>query len=369
MKNKFLIPAGFKDEVGFNAYVEHEYKNKIVDYFRSNGFFLVKTPLVEFKNNQYNNNFLIESKKNEDQLKIRNDITPQIIRLANSRLVNKKRPLKLCYYGEVVRKYGSMLRPERQFLQVGAETIGEKNIDADIEIIKIAYKSLSIVGINNITIELSSRIFLDKFITKITNKNKKNKLQELIKKKDLDKCISLMKNEDHEYLKNIFLCTGRFLKINSNLDYLCTDSQTSLEVKNIREIAKNLKLDKNDNLNIDFCEIDEKNYHCGIRFTFFSKNVRGEIASGGRYLIENNKFNETATGFTCFMDSIIRASSFENVSKKILIPYNTKENIKNMLRNKGYVLFSIFEENKKIKNKAKHYECRYYLENNKIKSI
>ena len=83
MKNKFLIPAGFKDEVGFNAYVEHEYKNKIVDYFRSNGFFLVKTPLVEFKNNQYNNNFLIESKKNEDQLKIRNDIKQQIIRLEN----------------------------------------------------------------------------------------------------------------------------------------------------------------------------------------------------------------------------------------------------------------------------------------------
>ena len=54
-----------------------------------------------------------------------------------------------------------MLRPERQFLQVGAETIGANKIEADIEIINIAYRSLSMIGIKNITIELSSRIFLD----------------------------------------------------------------------------------------------------------------------------------------------------------------------------------------------------------------
>ena len=155
MINKFLIPHGFKDEVTFDAYVEYEYKRKIIDYFRLNGFDLVKTPLIEFKNNENTNNFLIEVKKNENQLRIRDDITPQIIRLASSRLKNKKRPLKLCYYGEVVRKHGTMLRPERQFLQVGAETIGEKKVDADIEIINIAYKSLSLVGIKNITIELS----------------------------------------------------------------------------------------------------------------------------------------------------------------------------------------------------------------------
>ena len=117
----------------FGAYVEYEYKRKIIDYFRLNGFDLVKTPLIEFKNDENTNNFLIEVKKNEDQLRIRDDITPQIIRMVSSRLKNTKRPLRLCYHGEVVRKHGTMLRPERQFLQVGAETIGEKKVEADIE--------------------------------------------------------------------------------------------------------------------------------------------------------------------------------------------------------------------------------------------
>ena len=57
MINEFLIPPGFKDEVTFDAYVEHKYKNKIIDYFKLNGFDLVKTPLIEFKNNKNTNNF------------------------------------------------------------------------------------------------------------------------------------------------------------------------------------------------------------------------------------------------------------------------------------------------------------------------
>ena len=48
MDNKSLIPEGFKDHVDFNTNVEHEYKNKIIDIFLSNGFDLVKAPLLEF---------------------------------------------------------------------------------------------------------------------------------------------------------------------------------------------------------------------------------------------------------------------------------------------------------------------------------
>ena len=50
------------------------------------------------------------------------------------------------------------------------------------------------------------------------------------------------------------------------------------------------------NILLDLCEIDHQNYHSGIRFTFFSKYIRGEIAKGGRYFLDksnkkNNKFS------------------------------------------------------------------------------
>ncbi len=369
MSKDFLIPSGFKDEVTFNAYVEHQYKNKIIDYFKQNGFDLVKTPLVEFKNKQNKNNFFIQNKKPEEELQIRNDITPQIIRVASSRFKNRKMPLKLCYYGEVVRKNGSMLRPERQFLQVGAETIGSNEIEADIEIINIAYKSLSIIGIKNMTIELSSRIFLDKLFNKIKNKKNISNLYKFISKKDLDSSMRLVDNQNKELVKNIFLCTGSFKRVNLKLDLLNVDEQTSEEINKIRKIASNLKFSHGDKLYIDFSELDEKNYHNGIRFTFFAKNVRGEIASGGRYRIKNNNLNTTATGFTCYMDSVIRASSFKNVSKKILIPFDVSDSIKNKLKKNGYTIFVIFEDFNSIKDKAKNYGCSYYLDNEKVKSV
>ena len=115
--------------------------------------------------------------------------------------------------------------------------------------------------------------------------------------------------------------------------------------------------------------MNEKNYHNGIRFCFFAKNVRGEIASGGRYQIKNNNLTSSATGFTCFMDTVIRASSFENVSKKILIPYGTSNIIKNKLSKKGYTLFTVFDDFTPLKSKAKQYGCSYYLDNQKVKSV
>ena len=47
---------------------------------------------------------------------------------------------------------------------------------------------------------------------------------------------------------------------------------------------------------------------------------------------KNELKEESAVGFTCFMDTVLRASSFENNSKKILIPFDTKDNIKKNLR-------------------------------------
>ena len=154
-----LLPEGFKDEVSANASIEHKYKNIIINLFQSNGYELVKTPLIEFSDQTNEKNSLkIKVKKDQKDLILRDDITMQIARLSSSRLQNKPRPLKLCYYGEVIRDKGSMLRPERQFLQIGAECIGEDSYLADVEMIELAYNALSSVGIKNISIEIVAKV-------------------------------------------------------------------------------------------------------------------------------------------------------------------------------------------------------------------
>ena len=125
----------------------------------------------------------------------------------------------------------------------------------------------------------------------------------------------------------------------------------------------------NDHIIIDFTEFDNKNYHDGIKFTFFAKNVRGEIATGGRYNTDTVLKKETAVGFTCFMDTVLRASSYDNMSKKILIPFKTSEIIKNNLIKKNYILYSYFDDNTDMILTAKKYFCTHIYKNNKIKKI
>ena len=370
MDNKSLIPEGFKDHIDFNTNVEHEYKNKIIDFFLSNGFDLVKAPLLEFYQKGSDNVFIIESKRKEQRLFLRDDITPQIIRITSSRFKNKIRPIKLCYYGEVARKKGSMLRPERQFLQVGSEIIGTDSILADIEIISLAYKSLKAIGIKNITLELTSKIFLEDIFSEIKDLNSLNKLKLFIKQKDIKNSLLFIKKKRHKLLlKCLFDLTGSNRDLDKKISNIKLPDSLKSEIESIKKISKKINFKNNDQIVIDFTEIDNKNYHNGIKFTFFAKNVRGEVASGGRYKIKQNSKEESAVGFTCFMDTVLRASSFENNKKKILIPFETDEKIRINLTKKNYILYSFLGDTSDIRSSAKNNLCTHIYENNKIKKI
>ena len=371
MVDKFLVPQGFKDSLNYDAFIEHKYKNTIINYFRDNGFTLVKTPLIEYSKNLDSNTLALKSNKKKDQLSIRNDITPQIIRIASSRLAKKKRPLKLCYYGEVVRKIGTILRPERQFQQVGAEIIGSESYKADVEIINLAYETLKDIGVKNIVIEISAPFFLDSLLKKIIDKDLKLKLKKFIKLKDINNCLNLLKkNEIFNSFKTLYLSSGTIKNKKKQISKLSKVIGFETEVKRLIKISNLIKISKNDTLNIDFFDLQKnKNYYKGIKFTFFAKDVRGEIAGGGRYNLKYGKNSETAIGYTCYMDSILRSSSLINKNKKILISFNTNYKIKQNLINKGYSLFKSFEDNSDIKKEAKKFGIKYYLMNNKIKQI
>ncbi len=371
MVNKFLVPPGFKDSLNFDASIEHKYKNSIINYFRDNGFVLIKTPLIEYSNNLDSNTLELKTNKRKDKLSIRNDITPQIIRIASSRFANKIRPLKLCYYGEVVRKAGTILRPERQFQQVGAEIIGSESYKADVEIINLAYETLKTIGVKNIVIEITAPFFLDSLLKKITNKELKNKLKKFIELKDVNSCLKLLKKEElYNSFKALYLCSGVIKNKKNYISKLNKIIGYDNEVERLIKIANLIKTSKNDSLNIDFFDLQKnKNYYKGIKFTFFAKDVRGEIAGGGRYNLKYGSNSETAIGYTCYMDTILRSSSLLNQNKKILIAFNTTDSIKQNLIKKGYSVFTSFEDNIDIKKEAKKFGIKYYLMHNLIKKI
>ena len=179
--------------------------------------------------------------------------------------------------------------------------------------------------------------------------------------------------KNHKFIKNIFSCTGRYKDKKNYLTKLKIDKNTALEISKIEFIIKNfLKTNKNVNIFLDFCEIDNKNYHSGVRFTFFANNVRGEIAKGGRYIVPNFMNEDkvdVATGFTCYMDSILRASSSKFFDKKILIPFKTSKIKVNYLIKNNFTIFKYTGDLKIEKKLVKKYNCQFYLQDNSVKTL
>ena len=110
-------------------------------------------------------------------------------------------------------------------------------------------------------------------------------------------------------------------ELNDWIKKVLTEHKFSYEVLFIDDNEEIINYDTKAKLIIDLCELDDKNYHNSIRFTFFAQNIRGEIARGGRYIIKNLDVHESATGFTCYMDTIMRASLVTKYLKKIMNIY------------------------------------------------
>src|SRR6185437_2062742 len=85
----------------------------------------------------------------------RADMTPQVARIATTRLKDAARPLRLCYAGQVLRVGGSEIRPERQVGQVGAELIGSDAVAADLEVVAVAAEALVALGIAGLSVDLT----------------------------------------------------------------------------------------------------------------------------------------------------------------------------------------------------------------------
>src|SRR3546814_5883986 len=74
---------------------------------------------------------------------LRADMTPQVARIATTRLKKAPRPLRLCYGGQVLQVRGSQSRPERQFAQAGIELIGAPEGAGDAEEVVVGIEGLA----------------------------------------------------------------------------------------------------------------------------------------------------------------------------------------------------------------------------------
>ena len=98
-----LLPSGLRDVLPPTAAQEAAAIENLIAFFELNGYERVKAPLVEFEEGLLSGagaaiaseTFRLMDPVSQRMMGIRPDITPQIARIATSRLADAPRPLRL----------------------------------------------------------------------------------------------------------------------------------------------------------------------------------------------------------------------------------------------------------------------------------
>jgi ATP phosphoribosyltransferase regulatory subunit len=116
------------------------------------------------------------------------------------------------------------------------------------------------------------------------------------------------------------------------------------------------------NITLDPLENRGFKYHSGLSFTIFSKNFRGEIAKGGRYLTVSD---ETATGCTIYTEKIYNSAKDFIENKLVYIPFLNINDANDLIK-KGYDVIFGTSLNFNIEQEAHKMGCKYIWKNETI---
>ena len=161
--NPALLPAGLRDLLPPDAETEASAVEAVMDVFAAHGYQRVKPPLIEFEDSLLagsglavaDQTFRLMDPDSHRMMGLRADTTPQVARIATSRLGHAPRPLRLSYAGQCLRVRGTQLAPERQVAQAGIELIGPDSPEADAEIILVGAEALAAVGLTRPSFDLT----------------------------------------------------------------------------------------------------------------------------------------------------------------------------------------------------------------------
>src|SRR6201996_6172268 len=161
--NPALLPAGLRDLLPAEAETEAASVEALMEVFISHGYQRVKPPLLEFEDSLLagsgaavaEQTFRLMDPVSQRMMGLRADTTPQVARIATTRLAHAPRPLRLSYAGQCLRVRGTQLAPDRQITQAGIELIGCDNPAADAEIVLVGAEALAAAGVTRTSFDLT----------------------------------------------------------------------------------------------------------------------------------------------------------------------------------------------------------------------
>jgi ATP phosphoribosyltransferase regulatory subunit len=344
-----LLPAGLRDLLPPDAEIEAAAIEAMLGCFAAHGYERVKPPLVEFEQSLLagsgaavaEQTFRMMDPESHRMLAIRADTTPQVARIATTRLAGAPRPLRLSYAGQCLRLRGSQLAPDRQVAQAGIELIGSDSPEADAEIILAAAEALAAVGLTQISFDLTvptmAALLLD---SQSFKPDRREALAHALDRKDAA-AVTALGGAIAETLTHLLLAAGEADPALAALaeaqlppEARVLADRLAAVVSAVRARAPALRL------TVDPLEFRGFRYHTGPCLTVYALGHQQELGRGGRYISGER---EPATGLTLFPDAILGAANPPRPRPRVYLPFGTDDGMAADLRRQGFATIAALD--------------------------
>ena len=322
-----LLPAGLRDTLPPEAELEAKSVEAIMDCFAAHGYQRVKTPLLEFEKSLFTgagaatmeHAFRLMDPESQRMMGVRADITPQISRLATSRLAAAPRPLRLSYSGQCLRARGSHLNPDRQLAQAGIELVGVDSAEADAEVILTGAEALRAISLKNISFDLTfPQLVLS--LLKDFDPARLSLLSHALDRKDNAAVADAGGAQSHLLLQLLEASGPVDHSIAALLAIKLPEPAKGYAVRMADTVAAVRKINPGLTLTADPVEFRGYEYHTGICMTVYATGGQAELGRGGRYRTSEA---EPATGLSLYPDMIVRIAPPPRLRPRIYLQYGT----------------------------------------------
>lgn len=325
------LPQGVRDILPVEAAKIGAAEAGILSVFAGYGFQKILTPLLEYVDvlslgmgaNLKDRVLKFIDPSTGRVVAIRPDITPQIARVAATRMREHPLPLKLCYNESVLRYQEPRDGKSREVLQIGAEYISSSASAAiDAEMIIISIEALEAIGLEDFKIDIGDVGFLRAVLDKLpVNDEARKEIKDTIAIKDTSGLALIIgglsiPEKDKKLLLNLTTFYGEEEVLEKAASF-SRDEESLAALEYLREVVDIItKKGLKDRVTIDLGEVRGFDYYTGIIFEGFASGIGKPILSGGRYdtLLSRYGFDAAATGFAFDLENIIAA--LERTGKK-----------------------------------------------------
>jgi ATP phosphoribosyltransferase regulatory subunit len=238
-------------------------------------------------------------------LALRYDFTASLARVAATTLRGAPRPLRLCYSGKVFRQEPDRGGRPREMLQAGAELLGQGDLVADVEIVRLTLAMAQALGLRDFQLNLGHVGVLAPGLSAL-DEDTRLAVRHWIDRKDrgnLTRALATAPDEARA-LRELAFCIGRREALQAIGPTASAAVRPGLEY--LLGLDRQLTDAERAHLVYDLGEVRGLDYYTGIHFELFVAGAGQAAGAGGRYDGLMGKFGVSmpAVGVSLDLDTI-----------------------------------------------------------------